>query len=218
MDYEKSSSQIERSDEDLILQRWMSKKQAKGLTGWQAAERFKQYDFNEYLDVGSGKKNVHQKMIGKRQISTDLFPPADYIGDYIGLDFGRQFPAVWCNHVLEHQLNVHEFLRKIYNDLEIDGVLCITVPPAHPEFMGGHISLWTEGLLVYRLVLAGFDCQRARVGVYDRNISVIVEKKPIEDRFWNKLVFDMGDIEVLAPYFPVPVEQWGDMKFGSVNW
>lgn len=208
-----------REVRDLAVQRWMNRKQAGGnVTGWQAAERFAEYDIPYYLDIGCGKVDVHQKIIKHNRLTTDLFPPADIVGDYLTVDIGHKVPAVWCNHVLEHQLDVHQFLKKVHHDLEEGGVLCVTVPPAHPEFMGGHVSLWTEGLLIYRLVLAGFDCRKARVGVYDRNISVIVHKKTIEDEFWPRLVFDRGDIEVLAPYFPVEVHQWSEMKFGSVRW
>lgn len=203
----------------LPLKPWQTAKQVgRHLTSWQAAERFKKYDFDVYLDVGCGKHRDHHGLINRPVKTTDLFSPADYVGDYVETDCGGPWQAIWCSHVLEHQLDVHTFLIKMREDLADDGVLCITVPPAHPEFMGGHVSLWTEGMLVYRLVLARFDCREARVGVYDRNISVIVRKKLIPIEAFKGLVADKGDIETLAPYFPVAVKQGAAMQFGNIRW
>ena len=39
-----------------------------------------------------------------------------------------------------------------------DGVLAITVPPGESLVIGGHLTNWNAGILLYNLVLAGFDC------------------------------------------------------------
>jgi hypothetical protein len=81
---------------------------------------------------------------------------------------------VWCSHVLEHQPNAGLFLAKLIRDCRDGGILAITVPPAKTEIVGGHVSLWNAGLLLYRLALTGIDCRDARVKTYGYNVSVIV--------------------------------------------
>jgi hypothetical protein len=111
--------------------------------------------------------------------------------------------------------NPGEFLTKCFDDLRDDGVLAVTVPPAKHEIVGGHLTLWNEGLLIYNLILAGFDCSEARVGVYGYNLSVIVRKRKTDA---PRLSMDHGDIERLARYFPLPVAQGFDGRIGNLNW
>ena len=62
------------------------------------------------------------------------------------------------------------------------------------------MSIWNAGLLLYNLILAGFDCSDAAVATYHYNISVVVKKKTIEQL--PELHYDNGDIDLLKPYFP----------------
>lgn len=167
------------------------------------------------LDLGSGD-GYHAKRFADAGFSVDtvsLIPPAKYVGDYLGLDL-PDYDLIWASHVLEHQVNPGFFLRKCFNDLNDDGWLCVTVPPAKPELVGGHVTLWTEGLLLYQLILAGFDCKKASLKRYGYNISVLVQKNRAS---FPRLVQDFGDIAVLAPFFPVAVKH-GDIIEGPVNW
>jgi len=140
--------------------------------------------------------------------------PADVVADYMDHRFSP-VDGIWASHVLEHMPNVGLFLEKCFHDLRDDGVLAITVPPAKHEIVGGHVSLWNEGLLLYRLILAGFDCSQASVGVYGYNISAIVRKKRAES---PDLSMDVGDIEMLARFFPIPVYQGFNGQLGNINW
>ena len=169
------------------------------------------------LDIGCGTQEQANVMraSGKRVMCISLTQPADVFGDYLDLEFDSQFDGIWASHVLEHMPNPGHFLSKCFDDLRDDGWLAVTVPPAKHELVGGHLTLWNEGILLYNLILAGFDCSEALVGVYDYNISVIVRKRPTQNQ---KLVMDAGDIERLAQYFPVPVWQGVDGRFGNVNW
>jgi hypothetical protein len=54
-------------------------------------------------------------------------------------------------------------------------------------------------LLLYNLILVGFDCSKASVGSYDYDLSVIVRKTRAE--FPVDLHFDEGDIDKLAAFF-----------------
>lgn len=166
------------------------------------------------LDVGSGSGEHADilRTVGFNVITCDLVDGEDYLETAYGAE---QFDAIWCSHVLEHALDVHQFLRKLHYELKDGGLLAITVPPAKHAIVGGHVSLWNEGLLCYRLILAGFDCSQAMVGVYGYNISVIVEKTRME---LPGLAMDNGDIERLADYFPVPMAQNTPGIFGDVRW
>ncbi len=169
------------------------------------------YDFDTVLDVGGGAgehgevfcafgKHVTGVDYGKsvyferRNLRRDVI-----VGDFNTLRLAHRYDLVWCSHVLEHQLNPHHFLQRLHEATAEGGVLAITVPPAKHEIVGGHVSLWNPGLLLYRLVLAGFDCRQARVRQYGYNVSVIVEKRSIE---LPELAYDCGDVRRLRAFLP----------------
>lgn len=173
------------------------------------------------LDVGSGK-GEHARWLRQEgcQVTTlDPHPnsPADIsvpLEDWQPLPSDR-FDGVLCSHCLEHSLNPHTFLRLIQAVLKSTGWLCLVVPPPRHRLVSGHINTWNEAQLIYRLVLAGFDCSKAQVGVWGYNIAVVVQAK----RFvLPQLTMNEGDIERLAKYFPWPVEQGIDGRRGSINW
>lgn len=174
------------------------------------------------LDVGSGAGD-HAKAFreaGKEVTTVSLIPPADFVGfDYLDLNFGGdKFDCIWASHVLEHQPNVNAFLKKCKADLKPDGVLAVTVPPLKHAIVGGHLTLWNAGLLLYNLVLAGFDCSKAKVRTYGYNISVIVGNKTVPQEVIDSLHMDSGDIEKLDKYFPMPAKQGFDGNIQAVNW
>ena len=97
------------------------------------------------------------------------------------------------------------------------------MPPLKDRIVAGHVSLWNAGLLLYRLVLAGFDCSEASVRSYGYNVSVILKKKAID--ILGELVFDAGDIETIKPYLPEQIEYIPDLRdlsydgrIDSINW
>ena len=81
------------------------------------------------------------------------------------------------------------------------------------EIVGGHLSLWNSGLLLYQLVIAGFDCKDAIVKKYGYNISIIVKKNEIDIK--NKLVYDNGDISTIKPYLPKQIKY--DTNFKDIS-
>jgi SAM-dependent methyltransferase len=182
-------------------------------------------DVRRVLDIGSGN-GAHAAALratGRDVTAISLQPPADLIGDYLALEVPGPFDAIWASHVLEHQPNPGMFLWRCHGDLRDGGVLAVTVPPPKHEIVGGHMTLWNAGLLLYHLVVAGFDCREARVsGVYadapgetPYNLSVIVRKVPAA---LPPLAFDSGDIERLAKFFPLPVRHGFDGRLAPVNW
>lgn len=188
----------------------------------------KKYTFETVLDIGSGDGKhaelfrKHGKVVTEIDLGQSCYARlrADkqnvILGDYLSIDFGEQkFDAIWASHVLEHQLNINLFLKKIHKDLIEGGVLAITVPPLKNDIVGGHISLWNSGLLVYNLILAGFNCKSARVKKYGYNISVIVRKQSL---ILPMLSFDSGDIEKLAGFFPGQVHEGFNGDFSDPGW
>lgn len=170
------------------------------------------------LDVGSGT-GAHAAVMrnfAKVVTTISLQEPADHVGDFLEWE-GQpgSFDAVWACHVLEHQPNVGSFLAACRRQLRDGGVLAVTVPPAKHFIVGGHVTLWNAGLLLYNLILAGFDCRNAMVGTYGYNISVIVEKGRME---LPPLAFDHGDITRLAEFFPVPVTEGFDGQLPDIGW
>ena len=82
------------------------------------------------------------------------------------------------------------------------GILAITVPPTRNTIVGGHVSNWNAGLLLYHLVLAGFNCKNANILKYYYNISIIVKKNTINSVNLESLSFDTGDTRKIKPFLP----------------
>lgn len=169
------------------------------------------------IDVGSGA-GTHAALMREAGllVTTNSYePPADFVGDFLTTDCGRDYDGVWAAHVLEHQPNPNLFLRKCFDIAKDGAVVAITVPPAKTPIVGGHVSLWNTGLLLYHMILAGFDCQKAIALRYGYNISVVVRKKGFD---MPTLRYDNGDIETLAPFFPFKAVQGFNGDIGELNW
>ncbi|MEV3817576.1 class I SAM-dependent methyltransferase [Aeromonas salmonicida] len=200
----------------------------RGTAGQAIQKLLDDYEFKSVLDLGAGE-GLHSKIFseyGKKVTAVDFggsiyakraTPDFEVIrGGFIDLSFDTVFDCIWCSHVLEHQLNVNQFLRKINSDLVEGGVLAITVPPMKNEIVGGHVSLWNAGLLVYNLVMAGFDCRQAAILRYSYNISCIVEKKSFI--LPKDLSYDYGDIEKLSCFFPSGLTEGFNGDIYELNW
>lgn len=184
-------------------------------------------DFQTVLDIGSGQ-GLHAAIFrefGKRVTEVD-FGTSEYFlksrenrkvlyGHYLELDLVEQFDLIWACHVLEHQTNVNQFLKKVHFDLKDNGILAITVPPFKHEVVGGHLTVWNAGLLMYNLVLAGFNCREAKILEYGYNISLILKKRPA---LLPELAYDKGDIEKLLEYFPPGSKEPFDGNIRELNW
>lgn len=186
------------------------------------------YEFETVLDIGSGGGDHAQvfRSFGKQVTAVDVAcspyfieRAADYdfiMANYLDAEFKLPFDAIWCSHVLEHQRDVGQFLDKMHGDCREDGVVAITVPPLKHEIVGGHLSLWNAGLLLYNLVLARFDCSDASILCYGYNISIILRKKTIDEM--PNLCYDKGDIDKLIRFFPTELQEPFDGDIRRRNW
>ena len=179
------------------------------------------------LDIGCGAGEHARLMLakGKRVTAVDYGRsiyfaerPAGLdavVGDFNTMRFETPFDAVWASHVLEHQLDPHGFLVRCHAVLREGGWLAVTVPPHKDEIVGGHVSLWNGGLLLYRLVLAGFDCREARVATYGYNVSVLVAKRSVK---LPALAYDAGDVDRLAEFLPAGLGEGFEGRIVALGW
>lgn len=172
------------------------------------------YKFETILDIGVGE-GLHSSIFfdNKKKVTGVDYGDSIYfkenknkisvvIADFNKWETKEKFDAVWCSHVLEHQPNVNTFLVKIFQLLNNGGVLAITVPPGDSLVIGGHLTNWNAGILLYNLVLAGFDCSNASILQYGYNISVIVKKRSDIAVDLSNLSYDRGDLRKISKYLP----------------
>lgn len=179
--------------------------------------------FSTVLDIGSGAGEQAAALRRSGKIVTELdYGESHYFkmnadggaavrGDFLAIAFSEQFDCAIASHVLEHQLNVNAFLRKINDVVREGGYVAISVPPLKQQIVGGHVTLWNAGLVLYNLVLAGFDCRAPWIRQYGYNISVVVQKRRIEP---TGLVFDNGDIDRISAFLP---EGFGEGFNGDIR-
>ena len=196
--------------------------------GKKIIEKLLEKDFQFVLDVGSGKKECANflKSCGKTVYtngytnginSLDLY---DYVGDFNLIKYDRKFDSVICSHVLEHQLNPNIFLKNIIACTKEGGYITIIVPPRKPFIIGGHVSIWNAGLILYHLILAGIDCSKeCHIKQYDYNIGIIVKNIKIEEDILKIISYDGGDIDnYLKKYFPLNVYDGFNGDIMELNW
>jgi len=170
------------------------------------------YEFTSVLDIGSGA-GLHSEQFlkhGKELTALDYGDSVYFrenrneihniIADFNEYQFNTEFDCIWCSHVLEHQLNPHNFLKRVNLVCREGGTVAIVVPPRKDIIVGGHVALWNPGLLLYHLVLAGFDCSKASILKKGYNISVIIRKRTITTDL--NLSYDRGDIRKIKCFLP----------------
>jgi SAM-dependent methyltransferase len=173
-------------------------------------------DCSKIIDIGSGPNEIHAnyfRNIGHTVDVCDFHKSAKYQGNFNDIKILEKYDAVWSSHCLEHQLNVNVYLKNIHNVLKEEGWLCITVPPLKHSIVGGHVSLWNAGLILFNLVAAGFNCRNAKIKTYRYNISVIVKKQSIDPLPSIKEIQILNNIR---EYFPLDIG-WVEKKYGRFN-
>lgn len=175
-------------------------------------------DFDTVLDIccGPGHHSDQFKAAGKTVTSVDKrdIYGQEFVGMYQDFEF-VEHDLTWCCKALEHMLDTHSFLKKVRSETKLGGYTCMTVPPLMHDITGGHVSLWNAGLLMYHLVLAGFNCKNAHVKTYSYNISVIAQAADFE---LPELYYDIGDLELLQPWLPNWCVETFDGQILEYNW
>lgn len=165
------------------------------------------------LDVGSGggEQALAFKNNGAEvtciDFGTSIYARASSLDndlDVINIDFQswdneELYDLVWASHVLEHQRNCGTFIEKLLSCCDPNGKVVITVPTPHRRLWGGHLSLWTPGLLAYNIVLCGVDLSDAEIFYGYREISIVFSPKRV---LLPNLTFDSGDLVLLNKFLP----------------
>jgi SAM-dependent methyltransferase len=188
------------------------------------------YKFDTVLDVGAGfgehsqvlhdsGKTVWALDFGTSVYANTNFESSDAIdkiyANFYDVKFDRQFDCIWASHVLEHQPDPGLFIRKCAELTKIGGVIAITVPPLKHEIVGGHLTLWNAGLLLYQLAFNGIDCRDASILSHEYNITVIVRNVK---RKQVPLTYDNGDIDLLKEFLPEFIVEPFDGRIERYNW
>jgi 2-polyprenyl-3-methyl-5-hydroxy-6-metoxy-1,4-benzoquinol methylase len=124
--------------------------------------------------------------------------------DFNAFEPPRRFGLVWASHVLEHQRDVAGFLERLIACCTDDGYICITVPDPHRNLWGGHLTLWSPGLLAYNVVLCGIDLSLSRLVRGTNEFSLLFQPRRIE---LPALSYDHGDLNLLAAYLPAGLRE-----------
>ena len=158
------------------------------MLGDMALALLERFAFNSVLDIGPGEGDQARAFLAaeKRVSVVDRVPISwpdgedfdRHIGDFLLAPYWGAWDCVWACHVLEHQPDPQSFLRRIHEVVNPGGCIAVTVPPLKDEVVPGHMNLWTCGLLIYHLALAGFDCRDASVRQYGYNCSVVLPYRP----------------------------------------
>lgn len=176
-------------------------------------------DFKTALDIGAGScdQTNYLKSFGKEVYTCDFdkhvgphcndeIQDYDFKGDFLSCKINKKFDFVLASHVLEHQRNTGLFLDKVASLVNENGYICIIVPPRKPFIVGGHVSIWNPGLVLYNLIVAGIDCSESYICHIDYDIGIIVKAKKYDNNKIN-LSYDMGDIDLLKDFFPMDVKE-----------
>jgi 2-polyprenyl-3-methyl-5-hydroxy-6-metoxy-1,4-benzoquinol methylase len=172
------------------------------------------------LDVGSGGGDHAQAFAagGARVLCVDYGTSiyareSEAAVEVVHVDFNRfvpphRFALVWASHVLEHQRNVGVFIENLIECCAEDGHVCITVPDPHRTLWGGHLTLWSPGLLAYNIVLCGVDLSTSRLIRGTNEFSILFGLKRIQ--LPATLTYDSGDLALLSPFLPAGMSENSD--------
>jgi SAM-dependent methyltransferase len=184
------------------------------LSGHTLYKLINDYKFETVIDIGSGAGahakilNDNKKRVTALDFGTSIYAKEkgeNYNGiEHLEVDFyeykeDRKFDCIWASHVLEHQANPGAFISRCMDLCCDNGIIAITVPPMEEYVLGGHLTNWNAGVLLYNLVVNGIDCSECSILSYGYNISVIVRNK---QRDPVNLTYDNGDIKSLMKFLP----------------
>jgi 2-polyprenyl-3-methyl-5-hydroxy-6-metoxy-1,4-benzoquinol methylase len=175
---------------------------------------FSQYNFKTCLDIGGGDGRAskylsqnHNKIMDIIELHNSFYFKKlknkkkinkIIVGDFLKIKLKKN-DAILCSHVLEHQPNIGLFLCKLREAVKENGYVLLITPPRKPFIISGHLNIFNSGLILYRLILAKFNCKNALVFNYDYNQCIILQKKTIS---LPALRNDLGDLDKIKKYFP----------------
>lgn len=128
-----------------------------------------------------------------------------------------KFDAILMCHVLEHTQNPGFFLKKAKQLLAENGWLFVMVPPFKHEVVRGHVSTgWNLGILMYNLLLSGFNIKDGHFITYDYNVCAFVQNSTIntEGILQNHKI----SIKDTKEMWPISVDHGFCGEIQEINW
>lgn len=174
------------------------------------------YQFETVLDIGSGAGEHARlfQLFGKEVSTCNLFPPADWIGDFLDAHIEKQFDVIWCSHMLEHQRNPGLVLDKIYRLLKPNGIFALSLPRHPPSrLVPGHLSTWSLALACQHLVQAGFDCRE--ISAFSSYELSLIVQRPTEGPIPAKTEPPWQEVQ---NYLPSILELGLETEVLCLNW
>ena len=180
-------------------------------------------DIKNVLDVGSGggehsKKCAHSNFDGTCiDYGTSVYSKQSKLidkkikvihGNFNNFVHDSQFDLVWASHVIEHQQDVGLFIRKLIECCMPNGYICITVPDPHRHLWGGHLTIWSPGLLAYNIALCGVNLSDALFIRGTQESSIIFQLK--KAFLPGDLTYDLGDIDKISHLLPSSLSEGDD--------
>ncbi|MCY1668665.1 class I SAM-dependent methyltransferase [Rhizobium sp. SL86] len=149
------------------------------------------YEFETVLDFGPGTEERSLALFRVGRMVTTLVAPDKEIerlpeditvrrGDLHTALLPTTFDCIIAAHMLHRQRDPQRFLRRLHDLLPECAILVLTVPALRYPMLHGELSIWSPGLVLYHLVLAGFNCSSVKVLTQGEEISVIIEKDTID--------------------------------------
>lgn len=120
---------------------------------------------------------------------------------FLGFTSDDQFDLIWMSHVVEHSNNPGGMLQKARTLLSDDGWLVVCVPPFKHRVVRGHLSVgWNLGLLMYNLLVCGFNVREGHFIQHGYNVFACVRRDPELDWFLeNRDATDLLVHEITPP-------------------
>lgn len=201
------------------------------------------YKFSSILDIGAGGGGASRFLAMKGKKVTAIGMNFNWYGDLAKRDYpnievmddvavcemkiieDESIEAIWCAHTLEHVRNVGKALDEMFRVLKPEGLLFLSVPPFSHDVVGGHISVgWNIGILMYNLIISGFDVKSGEFIKHKSNIAAFVRKK---ESLPFKVRLDTTDMETLKEHYPPSIHYLGTVAeknihfngdLNAVNW
>jgi SAM-dependent methyltransferase len=133
----------------------------------------------------------------------------------LGKETDVEYPVdcTWCYNTLQYEEEPIETLRNLHLWLKPGGVLAVTV--SKEKNISGSLHNYNAGLLLYHLVLAGFNCRDATVRTHGNDIVVLVKRPEVD----LTLPSTKLNIDLISQYLPEGYNYSGfkgDIE--SINW
>ncbi|MDO1583753.1 methyltransferase domain-containing protein [Rhizobium oryzicola] len=195
------------------------------------AKLLETHEFDTVLDFGAGwQRRCDMLLASGLSVSTIVRPEtplADLSAELIvhtgtvhSSVLPKTFDCIIAINVLQQERDPQRFLRRLHDLLPERSILGLTVPALRHPMLQGELSIWNAGLVLYHLVLAGFDCSNVHCLTQEDEISVILEKNAIDPWGEDSPLPPLGSLRRHLPQALDFVHEpaWFNGEIPELNW